>query len=323
MELLSDLGLDLRVARMPSGRIHKKVKAVLEDRGGVKIDLALRSAWPAFRADGILAILEDKAVLPGLLRARRIPPFATCKISVISCWWGEDLKRGDTVKIARIRKVIAGVDRIFVFSRNQLELFGTIGAEPKVVPITFGVDEKFYTPDPNAMKRFQVFSAGLDGGRDFGSLVAAARLLPDVRFDIVTHDHVMRDLEIPDNVQLHHPTDRDGHRENLRSSELVVIPTHDFAYPTGQSVLLEAMACGRPAIVTHTDAMDEYIDHGNTNFSMPLHDPAGIAAAIRSALSDTEARDRVGRAARVAVEAKFTFSDMWASVAGQLKADLR
>ncbi|MGN8026988.1 glycosyltransferase family 4 protein [Microbacterium sp. 22242] len=317
VDLLMDEGIDLLPIAPARGRLHRKVRDVVEHRSGVRADLALRGAGRAARADAVLCMLEDKAVLPAALRRRRIPPYTTAPLVVVSCWWAEELVHGSAQQRARIARTVAQVDRILVFSRNQVEAFRLIGAADKVVPIPFGVDEAWYTPGEPRRSRLQVAAMGIDRGRDFDTLLAAARLTPEIRYDVFTQPG--RILSAPANVTLHPPTAMAEHRENLRAADLVIVPTHDLAYPTGQSVLLEAMACGRCTAVTRTAAMSEYIDDGRTNLALPLHDGPGVAAVVRRAVSDPSLRAGIGVAARAEVEGRFSFRRTWHEAAAVLR----
>ena len=86
----------------------------------------------------------------------------------------------------------------------------------------------------------------------------------------------------------------------------------------GQSVLLEAMACGRCVAVTETEAMRDYIDDGVTNLALPLHDPQGVAEVIAAAAADDAKRERIGAAARDAAVEQFPFRRTWQEIARAL-----
>lgn len=318
VQMLMDEGIDLIPVRPVRGRVHAKARDVVEHRSGVRVDLAVRGAPAASRSDVVLALLEDKAVLPSLLKQRGLPPYAGRPLAVISCWWAEELATGEAALRERIARVVRGIDRIFVFSRNQIDVFASIGALDKVVAVPFGVDADWYCPDTSVPRRFQVLSVGIDRGRDFDTLIEAARLLPDVRFDIVSNPGRLDPALVPENVSVHGMVAMPEHRDNLRAADLVVVPTHDLAYPTGQSVLLEAMACGRCVAVTETDAMREYIDDGVINLALPLHDAEGVARVIHDAIADDAMRARIGAAARCAAIERFPFRRTWHEIATAL-----
>lgn len=320
VQLLMDEGIDLIPVRPARGRIHGKVRDVIEHRSGLRVDLAARGAITAARSDVVLGLLEGMAVLPSLLKQRGLAPYAGRPLAAISCWWAEEIVTGTDEQRTQISKALAGIDRVFVFSRNQQAIFESVGAGDKVVPVLFGVDPDWYCPDPAVPRRFQVLSVGIDRGRDFETLIESARLLPGVDFDIVTRADRIDPAAVPSNVTVHGMVSMREHRDNLRAADLVVVPTHDLAYPTGQSVLLEAMACGRCVAVTETEAMRDYIDDGVTNLAIPLHDPHGVAQVIADAVADDAKRERIGAAARVAAVEQFPFTSTWRQVARALTA---
>ena len=76
-------------------------------------------------------------------------------------------------------------------------------------------------------------------------------------------------------------------------------------------VALESMACGTPAIVSRVASLPELVDDGVTGFIVPPNDPRAIRDAIDVLAADPARRAEMGRRARLAVEARFT----WAAVA--------
>ncbi|MEU3846966.1 glycosyltransferase family 4 protein [Micrococcus terreus] len=318
-----DAGIDLDPVMPARSAAHRKVRDVIEHRSGVAWDLAVRGIRQARPADAVLAILEDKAVAPSILKRRHRTPYAQLPLVTVSCWWAEELKNGTTARRRDILRTLSGVDAVIVFSANQREIFADAGyPADRVHPVRFGVDPSWYCPAPPVEtsvhpRPVQVLASGVDRGRDFDTLAEAARLLPHLTFTVVTQAGRVRNP--PPNMILKTPVSMEEHRTLLRSAELVVVPTHDLAYPTGQSVLLEAMACGRPAAVTGTDAMTDYIRDGESNLRLPLADARGVARVIGDAMGDSEFRNRIGDSARRLVADKWNFRTTWAEVATVLE----
>lgn len=321
VDLLMEHGIDLRVVAPARSRLHKKVRDVIEHRLLTSVDLAFRSIPQAFRSNAVLAILEDKAVLPSWFKRHGVPPYSGRTLAVVSCWWAEELVSGSKSRRKEIIETLSGIDKLVVFSRNQVDIFRSAGVPArKIYPVLFGVDHEFYSPGPRTASRFQVLAAGVDRGRDYDSLLKAAQLLPDVKFDLFTQPARFEGKKIPSNVSVHTPVDIVAHRDNLRAAELVVVPTHNLAYPTGQSVLLEAYGCGRCTAVTGTASMQDYIEEDRTALVLPLNDPNGMAAVIQRALGDSRLRDELGRNARQAAVERFSFDRMWDEIAAEVLA---
>ncbi|AXK46865.1 glycosyltransferase family 4 protein [Brachybacterium saurashtrense] len=312
-------GLGLEVLSPARGRVHRKLRDVVEHRSGVAVDLALRGLPRARTAAAVLAFLEPQLAALAWLRRRRASPYARIPAVGISCWWAEELVAG-TRDPRQVREVVAGLDRLFVLSSNQHEIFERAGVPgEKVVPVLFGADHRHFTP-VSAAERYDVLAVGVDRGRDWETLLEAARRIPHRRVDIITGTGRIPADEVPANVTVHPPTGFAAYRAALQAARLVVVPSLDLAYPTGQSVMLEAMACGRCVVVTATRAMAEYIGDGTAVLSTPPGDPGALAVVIDEMLSDDAGRAAVGLMAREAVERRFTFEGMWTRIGEELTA---
>lgn len=315
---LIEMGFDLIPLPPSHGTLHRKISTVAEHRSGIPLDLAVRAIPRGRGVDVILAMLEPMAAAPALARRAGVWPYRRTPIHTVSCWWGEDLAHGNADVRARVVRTAREMNRIYVFSQNQVALFADAGIDPdKVVAVPFGTDLDVFPDTRPKQKQFDVIAVGLDRGRDFDSLVLAAHFIPDIRIDLFTRPEMIS-VPLPQNVTIHGLVDGATHRANLADSSLAVIPTHNFAYPTGQSVLLEAFASRTPAAITSTDAIQEYVDHGRTGFLLPLHEPEGIAAAIEDALGDDDRLASVGAAGRIEVERRFNNRHMWAHIARHL-----
>jgi glycosyltransferase involved in cell wall biosynthesis len=62
--------------------------------------------------------------------------------------------------------------------------------------------------------------------------------------------------------------------------------------------LLEAMALGRPAVVTRVGGVPEVVTDGAQGLLVPPRDPAALAEGLRCLLGDPQLRARMGTAAR-------------------------
>jgi len=101
--------------------------------------------------------------------------------------------------------------------------------------------------------------------------------------------------------------------ELIRSADLVVLP-YDSADQVTSGVLVDAVAAGRPVVSTAFPHAVELLASG-AGIVVPQRDPAALAAAIRSVLTDVE------RARAMAAEARRLAPDLsWAAVAGRYDA---
>jgi glycosyltransferase involved in cell wall biosynthesis len=97
---------------------------------------------------------------------------------------------------------------------------------------------------------------------------------------------------------------RDDVERVYAAADLVVMPSlWDEAFGL---VLVEAMAAGKPVVVTRSGAMPEIVEQGHCGLVVPKHDEVSMAGAIGRLLDDAMLRLHMGRAARERALAAYT-----------------
>ena len=145
-----------------------------------------------------------------------------------------------------------------------------------------------------------IFAAGRSM-RDWRTFMDAVREL-DYKCVVVASKKDIAELEVPPNVTVFTDIPHDNYMELMRRSRLVVVPLVPTVRSTGQAVVLEAMAMGKPVIATRTAGLEDYIRDGETGI---LCEPCELRTAMQSALSDSDVCDRLGRAGLNSVSATF------------------
>jgi glycosyltransferase involved in cell wall biosynthesis len=251
-------------------------------------------------------------------------------------------------KVGVIRKPIVGIQcGVLNFSHSFLRrhvsrillrkmhtlLFGESELEPMrrffdlpadVISVNFfGVDTRFWRPDP-AAKRDLVLAVGNDSRRDFQTLIDAA---PDIPAPVHIVTRLPLPSALPANVTHHRGSWHGAEISDERMRELyqralaVVVPLNPSIQPSGQSVTLQAMACGCPVVLTETEGLwsrDHLIDGRNVLFVRP-GDSAQLAALVVEAIRDTEAGGALGRAGRETAERFGNIETFAAEVARQCR----
>ena len=92
-------------------------------------------------------------------------------------------------------------------------------------------------------------------------------------------------------------------RPLLAASDVVALPS--TSVETFSLAALEAMALGRPVVLSEIGGAAEMVRPGENGFLFPAHDTPALVAAL-GALADPAARERMGAAARATVEARFS-----------------
>lgn len=88
----------------------------------------------------------------------------------------------------------------------------------------------------------------------------------------------------------------------LASADMLVLPSWREGLPR---TVIEAMAMGKPAIVTDVPGCRETIEHGVSGLLVPLRSPTALADAIQALASDPQRRLSMGRAGRARAIARF------------------
>lgn len=163
-------------------------------------------------------------------------------------------------------------------------------------------DLGFFVPGPPSTPKARpiVASVGLEQ-RDYRTLAhATADLDLDVRISGFSRDARAlarafpktlpanmdrRFYPWPDLVQLY------------RDADLVVVSLADNGYAAGVQVMMEAMACARPVIVTRTEGLAAYLDRPDAVTTVPPGDPAAMREAIERVLTVPEQGAAQGAAA--------------------------
>ncbi len=168
----------------------------------------------------------------------------------------------------------------------------------------FGVDTAFWTP--GGTPGDYVLAVGNDGRRDYETLIDAVRS-SSVAVKIVTKKDLPQPL--PPNVKhiqgsWHAPALTDEQlRELYRGARFVVVPLEDSIQPSGQSVALQAMSCGRPVILTRTRGLwtgDALVD-GRDLLLVEPRSAESLRDAMRRLEDDPALSERMGGSARAAV----------------------
>jgi glycosyltransferase involved in cell wall biosynthesis len=168
--------------------------------------------------------------------------------------------------------------------------------------VALGVDTEFYHPVYEGRGE-TILAVGSDGGRDYTTLLAAAALLPEERFEIVCSPHNLPvGVVVPPNVTVSYNIPFSELTEKYRTARMLVLSTHDDSYLdgsdcSGQTVLLDAMANGLPIIASRKQYLADYVREDVDALIIEPYQPEAIVAAI-ARLEDPMLRRRLAESAR-------------------------
>ena len=174
------------------------------------------------------------------------------------------------------------------------------GVEARVEFVPFGVDADAFRPRA-ATPDLDVVSVGADPHRDFELLLTVARSRPDVGVLLVTTAEHARSLgDRPANVAVETDLPFDEMRDRLERARVVALPVRENSYSGATTVLLQAMALGKPVVVTRTAAIATGygLEDGENVRLVGPGDEAAFGAALDDLLADESRARALGAGAR-------------------------
>lgn len=289
------------------------MKTLLERAGGYGGDFAtvLASLREANRAEVILSTVDTVGIpLVLLAQARRVrPPLVYVAIGLperLARLRSERMRRryaralGRTAAIAAYSEHEAGELRAFLASYGQ---------STRVEFVPFGVDVDAFVPT-DAQPTDDVVMAGADPHRDVDLFVALAAEMPTVPFRLITTAERSRALgSLPANLELETDIPFDELKRRLEAARAVALPVLENSYSGATTVLLQAMALGKPIVVTRTKAIASgygLVDRENCRLVEP-GDGEEFGRALAGVLQDEEHARSLGARARRTAETDLTW----------------
>jgi glycosyltransferase involved in cell wall biosynthesis len=195
----------------------------------------------------------------------------------------------------------------------------------QIQSIPFGIDERFWQAAPPSPAG-HVLTVGRDLARDYKTFAKALDGLP-VRGVVVAKDETLRGVRLPSNVEVRMHISLEELRQLYVDAACVVVPMVPDGDPrgtesSGNTALLEAMACGRATVVTRRASLHEYL-YADATVTTPAQDPIALRAAIQRFTDDPAEAASMGTAARRHVEERHTtrqFAERLATVIEQIGA---
>jgi len=139
--------------------------------------------------------------------------------------------------------------------------------------------------------------------RDYNTLIDAVRGINIDTIIIASKHNVL--TKCPTNVRVEYDQSMDVVCDYIARSRLVVLPLQDRQISIGQSVLLQAMAMGKPVIVTRTSGTEDYVEDRKTGVFVKPHDVDELRNKILFLYNNSSARETLGLNAKKTVIEKY------------------
>ena len=236
---------------------------------------------------------------------------------------GHHMTHGPKSRLMRSLGAHQGMSRILVHSARQLELArDSLGIpDRKLAYVPYYADTEFWSPG-DLDEEPLVVAAGREH-RDYRTLALAAFGLAARVFVASGSVHSPAASSLypdrwPDNFEVGF-ADYRSLRTLYRRASVVVVPLVDSDFQAGVTTVLEAMAVGKPVVVTHTRGQSTVVRDGVTGITVRPGEPEELGQAIRYLLDHPVERRRIGTAARESVIAEYSVEAYAQSLAGHLE----
>lgn len=276
--------------------------------GGYGGDLDwLIPVWGSLRKAGLIVAFSDRAVLP-LCYLRMLGLLPRRPVIYITMGLPEKLERFTCDFLRKhILAELSRLSRVISLSWPETEqLKNRYGLSENAMFMMAGVDAGYFHPveiEPDV----DVLSIGADPFRDFETLFVAARRLSGLKFLVITRRSMAEVFrEVPANVEVITDVPMTEIRMHIARSRCLALPVKDNSYSGATTVLLQAMAMGKPIIANQvaSNAGGYGFQHEENCIFVPTKNIEALERAIRDLCDHMDVCRRLGEAARRHIESK-------------------
>lgn len=174
-------------------------------------------------------------------------------------------------------------------------------------------------PAENLQDGGYVFCGGRTN-RDFDTVLEAVTRL-GARTVLVTGEQTRFRQAVPDFVTVHRNIPARQFQALIEQARVVVIALQRPDISSGQVVLMQAMRCGKPVVISDTAGIEDYVTDGVDAFLFEPGNPRDLADRLQGLLESEDLRRRAGEVAGATYERTFnscTYGrDLSAAIAGR------
>jgi glycosyltransferase involved in cell wall biosynthesis len=278
---------------------------------------ALRCAWASLYArqspDAVLISSDVEALVFALVRG--LPGAAKPAIFFMPFIFTERASsRLNTARLAYYRFVLRPVAGAICHSRLEIARYQQLFANTRTdflfvpwgthVPSVAEIDS--HAPAERRDPDHIIAVAAGRSGRDYPTFAQAARLAGCEALIICNDMAALGGVQPGDGVTILSKCFGMDYLAQLLHATIVAVPLAVSDISAGQMVFIQAMALGKPLIVTETETITDYLTHEINALLVPRGDATAMADALRRLAQDPALRQSLGDAARSTYETRFS-----------------
>ncbi len=143
-------------------------------------------------------------------------------------------------------------------------------------------------------------------GRDYATLIAAMKKLPNIKLVLVASPDSIADLTIPDNVKVHTNILLAQAHNILAHSAFMVLPLRDSQVPCGHVTIVSAMFFNKAIVVTNSLGVQDYIFDDKTGLFCEPKNADDLSEKIKTLWDDSVKNAQLGEAGLAFAQANCT-----------------
>ena len=188
------------------------------------------------------------------------------------------------------------VDRFIVHSTTERDIYADyFDIDPERIDVVlWGVNKPEVASPAKSLQEGDYICALGSNARDYKTLFAAMKCIPEITLHAVLRPSNITGLEIPPNVQLHMNIHRGQANNILAHSRFMVLPLADATIPCGHVTLVAAMYLKKAMIITDSSGVADYVQDGVNSLLVPPGDAGTLAMRIRELWTDPRRAERLG-----------------------------
>lgn len=215
-----------------------------------------------------------------------------------------------------MRRFLGGLSKLIVYSTYEVKLYSGYFDLPdtqfQFIPWCMNLKiERGAAP-----KHRYICAAGGEG-REFHTLIKAARELPDVTFKLVTRPGKVDEADLPKNIELLVNLPYDQFWKTVANSYASVIALSDKSRCNGHITAVGSQLLGVPVIASDSDGLTDYIRHEETGLLFETGSEQCLTACLRKLLDDEDSRAALAKRAQRFAEATSN-EQVWANLVEEL-----
>jgi glycosyltransferase involved in cell wall biosynthesis len=294
VEITQALSGSLMGYNLSEGAWYGKVRQI-ETR--LKLDLveAIAAARRAKNHDIIVSLSEKLAIPLAVLLQTRKPHVVI----------GHKLSSGLKTRVFNTWKLHQRFDHLICVSRAQSKYaIHHLGMSPDRVHFVYDkVDHQFFCPQPDVPEGDYILAVGQEQ-RDYQTLLRAVAGTGLKLIVVASSPWSTSEINLAGDVhaEVRSRIPYTELRALYAGARIVVVPLFDVDYAAGVNAALEAMAMGKPLIISKTVGIEDYIVPRETGLYAIPGSADDLRSTIQSLWETPDERQRLGANARRAVE---------------------